>query len=108
MQRMSTALPESPYAWLRLAASLALMTLGGVAMYGVTVALPAVQAEFGVARAAAALPYTLTTIGFGIGGILMGALATAAGSAAAIAIGGVVYTVIVAAAFALAAPLRRL
>src|ERR1044072_9301591 len=72
---MSTALPESRYAWTRLAASLALMTLGGVAMYGVTVALPAVQAEFGVARADAALPYTLTMIGFGIGGILMGTLA---------------------------------
>jgi MFS family permease len=75
MQRISTALPESPYAWLRLAASLALMTLGGVAMYGVTVALPAVQVEFGAARADAALPYTLTMIGFGIGGILMGTLA---------------------------------
>ena len=75
MREMSTALTESPYAWLRLTASLALMTLGGVAMYGVTVALPAVQAEFGVARADAALPYTLTMIGFGIGGILMGKLA---------------------------------
>jgi MFS family permease len=75
MRPMSTAQPESPYAWARLAASLALMTLGGVAMYGVVVALPAVQAEFGVARADAALPYTLTMIGFGIGGVLMGALA---------------------------------
>ena len=75
MQRMDTAQPESPYAWMRLAASLALMTIGGVAMYGVVVVLPAVQTEFGVARADAALPYTLTMIGFGIGGILMGALA---------------------------------
>jgi len=75
MQRMDTAQPESPYAWMRLAASLALMTIGGVAMYGVVVVLPAVQAEFGIARADAALPYTLTMIGFGIGGILMGALA---------------------------------
>ena len=75
MQRVSSALPESPYAWLRLAASLALMTLGGVAMYGVTVALPAVQDEFGVARADASLPYTLTMIGFGIGGVFMGKLA---------------------------------
>jgi MFS family permease len=75
MQCVSTALPESPYAWTRLVASLALMTLGGSAMYGVVVALPAVQAEFGVARADAALPYTLTMIGFGIGGVLMGALA---------------------------------
>ena len=31
-------------------------------------ALPAVQAEFGVARADATLPYTLTIIGFMIGG----------------------------------------
>ena len=72
---MTNAQPESPYAWARLAASLMLMTLGGVAMYGVVVVLPAVQAEFGVARADAALPYTLTMIGFGVGGILMGALA---------------------------------
>jgi MFS family permease len=75
MQRVTPGQPESPYAWARLFASLALMTLGGVAMYGVVVVLPAVQAEFGVPRADAALPYTLTMIGFGAGGILMGALA---------------------------------
>lgn len=66
---------ESPYAWWRLWASLALMTLGGSGMYVVTVVLPSVQAEFGVARADASLPYTLTMIGFGAGGILMGRLA---------------------------------
>ncbi|HYR34072.1 MAG TPA: MFS transporter [Burkholderiales bacterium] len=75
MQRMNRSVAESPYAWLRLAASLALMTLGGVAMYGVVVVLPAVQAEFGVARADASFPYTLTMIGFGLGGIVMGRLA---------------------------------
>ena len=36
--------PESPYAWARLAASLALMTISGVGMYAVAVVLPAVQA----------------------------------------------------------------
>jgi MFS family permease len=66
---------ESPYAWLRLAASLALMTLGASGMYIVTVALPLVQAEFAVNRSDASLPYTLTMIGFGLGGILMGRLA---------------------------------
>src|SRR3954468_11373743 len=66
---------ESTYAWMRLAASLVLMTLGGVAMYGVVVVLPALQAEFGITRAGASLPYTLTMIGFGFGGILMGAMA---------------------------------
>ena len=72
---MSTAQPESPYAWTRLAASLALMTLGGVGMYVMSVALPAVQADFGTARAGASLPYTATMIGFGLGSILMGRLA---------------------------------
>ena len=65
---------ESTYAWLRLAASLALMTISGVGMYAVSVALPAVQAEFGVSRSDASLPYTATMIGFGVGGILMGRL----------------------------------
>lgn len=65
---------ESPYAWTRLAASLVLSTIGGVGMWSVVVALPAVQAEFGVARAGASLPYTLTMVGFGLGGILMGRL----------------------------------
>ena len=51
------------------------MTLGGAGMYIVTVALPPIQAEFGVGRSDASLPYTLTMIGFGIGGILMGRLA---------------------------------
>ena len=67
-------LAESRYAWARLAAALALMTLGGSGMYAVTVVLPRVQAEFGVGRSEASLPYTFTMIGFGLGGILMGRL----------------------------------
>src|SRR5436189_6252473 len=66
---------ESLYACARLGAALLLMPIGGAAMYGVVVALPALQAEFGVTRADASLPYTLTMIGFGVGGILMGRLA---------------------------------
>ncbi|MDP3857037.1 MAG: MFS transporter [Stagnimonas sp.] len=66
---------ESPYAWMRLAVSLVLMTIGGSGMYSVTVVLPRIQEEFGVARADASLPYTLTMIGFGLGGVLMGRLA---------------------------------
>jgi MFS family permease len=65
---------ESPYAWLRLGVSLLLMTIGGSGMYAVTVVLPRIQAEFGADRGAASLPYTLTMIGFGVGGILMGRL----------------------------------
>jgi MFS family permease len=66
---------DSRYAWTRLVVTLALMTIGSSAMYVVSVVLPAVQAEFGVARADASLPYTLLMIGFGLGGIAMGKLA---------------------------------
>ena len=51
------------------------MTIGNGGMYVVVVVLPAVQAEFGVARADASLPYTVLLIGFGLGGMLMGRLA---------------------------------
>ena len=66
---------DSRYAWTRLAVTLVLMTIGSGAMYIVAVVLPTVQAEFGVARADASLPYTLLMVGFGIGGIVMGRLA---------------------------------
>ncbi len=81
--------PESAYAWWRLMASLALMTVGGAGMYAVSVVLPAVQADFGVDRADASLPYTLTMIGFGIGGILMGRLADRFGVMAPLMLGAV-------------------
>ena len=73
MSRLETA-AESRYAWVRLAAALALMTIGGSGMYAVTVVLPRVQADFGIGRSDASLPYTFTMIGFGLGGILMGRL----------------------------------
>jgi MFS family permease len=62
-------------AWRRLALAVLISTLGGVGMWSVPVSLPAVQAEFGIARAAASLPYTLTMIGFAFGGIALGRLA---------------------------------
>ncbi|HKZ05780.1 MAG TPA: MFS transporter [Methylomirabilota bacterium] len=66
--------PESAYAWTRLGAALLLSSVGGVGMWSVIVALPAIQAEFGVARSAASLPYTVTMICFGLGSIAMGRL----------------------------------
>jgi MFS family permease len=65
---------ESSYAWIRMIAALLLSTIGGVGMWSVIVALPAVQAEFGVARADASLPYTMTMIGFGVSSIFLGKL----------------------------------
>jgi MFS family permease len=69
-----TSAPESTYAWTRLIVALLLSGIGNVGMWSVIVVLPAVQAEFGVARSAASLPYTMTMICFGFGGILMGRL----------------------------------
>ena len=78
---------ESPYAWLRLGVALALSTLGGVGMWSVVVALPAVQAEFHVARAAASLPYTLTMLGFGAASVGMGKLSDRYGIITPLALG---------------------
>jgi MFS family permease len=72
---MNEALIDSRQAWWRLIFALVLMTIGSSAMYVVSVVLPAVQAEFGVARADASLPYTALMLGFGVGGIVMGRLA---------------------------------
>jgi len=44
--------PDSSYAWWRLAASLALSTIGGVGLWSAVVVLPTIQAEFAVGRAA--------------------------------------------------------
>jgi MFS family permease len=49
--------------------------LGNSAMYTMSVVLPAVQAEFGVSRAYASLPYAAMMICLGVGGVWMGKLA---------------------------------
>jgi len=90
---------DSPYAWFRLLVSLVLATIGGCGMYVVVVVLPAVQAEFEVARGVASIPYTITMIGFGIGGIVMGRLTDRFGITVPVTIGGVA----IAAGFVLAA-----
>jgi MFS family permease len=66
---------DSSTAWMRLAVALVLGTIGSVGMWSFVVALPAVQADFGITRAEASLPFTLTMFGFGFGGIVMGRLA---------------------------------
>ena len=68
-------LADGAYALRRLAISLAISTIGGVGLWSAVLVLPAIQAEFGVDRAGASLPYTATLIGFAIGGVAMGRLA---------------------------------
>jgi len=66
---------DSTYAAWRLLITLCIVTLGSSSMYIIAVVLPAVQAEFGVSRANASLPYTLMMICFGVGGIWAGKMA---------------------------------
>jgi MFS family permease len=80
---------DSPLAWLRLALSVLLSSLGGVGMWSVVVVLPAVEAEFGAARSGASLPYSLTMIGFAFGGVFMGRLADRFGVAVPVSLGAV-------------------
>ncbi len=63
---------DSRYSWIRLWISLALSIVGSTGMWATIVVLPAMQADFEVGRSAAALPYTVTMIGFASGNLLLG------------------------------------
>ena len=80
---------DSRYAWARLWVVLVLGTIGSVGMWSFVVALPAVQSDFGVARGEASLPFTLTMIGFGAGGIIMGRVADRLGIVLPVILGGI-------------------
>ncbi len=82
----SEALPDSPYAYWRLLLALVISTISGVGMWAIIVVLPAVQAEFGIARGQASLPYTLTMVGFAFGTIVLGRLSDRFGIVLPIAI----------------------
>lgn len=68
-------------------ATLGLVVLGNSSMYVVSVVLPAVQAEFGVSRAGASMPYTLMMVCLGIGGLWTGRLADRHGLAPVLWVG---------------------
>ena len=63
---------DSTYAWIRLAIAVITGTIGSAGMWSYIVALPTVQADFGILRAEASLPYTVVIIGFAFGGVIMG------------------------------------
>ena len=70
----ATLIDSRTAAW-RLLTTLGLVVLGNSSMYVVSVVLPAVQAEFGIGRADASLPYTLMMICLGLGGLWTGRMA---------------------------------
>ncbi|MBI3516848.1 MAG: MFS transporter, partial [Proteobacteria bacterium] len=79
---------ESGYAWLRLGVAVLVSTIGGVGLWSVVVTLPTMQAEFGVARGDASLPYTATMVAIMIGGVPMGRLADRVGVVIPVLVGG--------------------
>ncbi len=69
---MTDPIHDSRASWLRLGVTLLIGTVGNVGMWAIIVVMPAVQAEFGTSRAEAALPYTMTMIGFALGNLVIG------------------------------------
>ena len=93
--------PDSRYAWRRLAVSLAMSTIGGVGLWSAVVVLPTIEAEFGVGRGGASVPFATTMVGFAAGGVLMGRLADRFGIMVPLILGGPLLGIgFVAAAFA--------
>lgn len=83
-----TSRPDSRYAALRLIVALAVMTVGAAGMSVVPVVLPAIQADFGVSRAAVTLPYAFVMIGLGLGSMPIGWLVDRLGLALPLAFAG--------------------
>ena len=79
-------IPDSGLAWVRLALALVLGSIGSVGMWSVVVVLPVVQPEFGATRGAVSLAFTLTMLGFGLGGVATGKIADRFGIVVAIAL----------------------
>jgi len=78
--------PDSGQAWVRLALALLIGSIGSVGMWSVVVVLPVVQAEFGATRGAVSLAFTLTMLGFGLGGVVTGKITDRFGIVAAMAL----------------------
>src|SRR5262245_16992804 len=66
---------DSTYSWVRLGIATLISTIGGVGMWSFVVALPTVQADFGVLRGDISLAYTLLMVGFAGGSVVAGSLA---------------------------------
>src|SRR5262245_55272710 len=84
---------DSGAAWRRMAAALALAAIGGVGLWSSVVVLPTIEAEFGVDRGGASIPYTATMVAFAIGGAFMGRLADRFGIMIPLILGSVMLAV---------------
>ena len=69
---MDDSITDSRYSWIRLCLTVLVATVINAGMWAIIVIMPYVETEFGGSRAMAALPYTLTMIGFATGNYLIG------------------------------------
>jgi MFS family permease len=74
--------------------AVAVSTIGSVGMWSTPVALPFVQAGFGISRAEVSMPYTLAMVGFALGGVAMGRLCDRFGLVAAIMLGSLALSIV--------------
>ncbi len=75
--------PDSGRAWVRLGLVLLIGSIGSVGLWSIVVALPVVQAEFAATRGAVSLAFTMTMMGFGLGGVVSGRITDRFGIVAA-------------------------
>ncbi len=75
---------DSRYAWIRLGVTLAIAAVGNAGIWVVVMVMPAVQAEFGIDRAGASMPYTMTMLGFALGNFVVGRFIDRFGAAVAL------------------------
>ena len=87
MSQSHPFIPDSRQAWVRLALTLIIASLGSVGMWSVVVALPIVQADFGASRSAASVAFTCAMLGVGAGGVLLGRITDRFGIVPAIGLG---------------------
>lgn len=63
---------DSRYSWARLGITLAIGSVSSVGIWAFIAILPAVQAEFGLGRGGASIPYAVSMLGFALGNLLVG------------------------------------
>ncbi len=85
---MDVSQHDSQYSWIRLALSLVLSIVGSAGMWATVVALPMMQADLGLERADATLPYLLTMVGFALGNLVLGRAVDRFGIAPVAAVAG--------------------
>ena len=84
---------DGSYAWFRLTISVLISAISGIGLWAFVVVLPTVESDFGIDRASASLPYTMTMAGFAIGNVIFGRFVDRVGIVmptiiAAVALGG--------------------